>query len=38
MAESVKAGDIDVFLLDMAWAVYSTYQTALNPLLVTATK
>jgi hypothetical protein len=30
MAEMVKASDIDVFLSDAAWAVCSTYHTALN--------
>jgi hypothetical protein len=30
MAETVKASDIDVFLLDTAWAVCSTYHTVLK--------
>jgi hypothetical protein len=30
MAETVKANDIDVFLLDAAWAVRSTYHTVLK--------
>jgi hypothetical protein len=30
MAELVKARDIDVFLLDAAWAVCSTYHTVLE--------
>jgi hypothetical protein len=30
MAESVKASDIDIFLSDVAWAIYSTYHTVLK--------
>jgi hypothetical protein len=30
MAELVKANDIDVFLSDAAWAICSTYHTALK--------
>jgi hypothetical protein len=30
MAELLKASDIDVFLSDAAWAVYSTYHTVLK--------
>jgi hypothetical protein len=30
MAETVKPGDIDVFLSDAAWAVCSTYHTVLK--------
>ncbi len=30
MAKSVKAGDIDVFLSDAAWAICSTYHTVLK--------
>jgi transposase InsO family protein len=30
MAETVKASDIDIFLLDTAWAVCSTYHTVLK--------
>jgi hypothetical protein len=30
MAETVKAGDINVFLSDAAWAVHSTYHTVLK--------
>jgi hypothetical protein len=30
MAKMVKASDIDVFLSDAAWAVYSTYHTVLK--------
>jgi hypothetical protein len=30
MAESVKASDINVFLLDAAWAVCSPYYTVLE--------
>jgi hypothetical protein len=30
MAESVKTSDIDVFLLDAAWAICSTYHTVLK--------
>jgi hypothetical protein len=30
MAKSVKAGDIDVFLSDAAWAIRSTYHTLLK--------
>jgi hypothetical protein len=30
MAQRVKASDIDVFLLDAAWAVRSTYHTVLK--------
>ncbi len=30
MAEMVKPSDIDVFLLDAAWAVCSTYHTVLK--------
>jgi hypothetical protein len=30
MAEMVKASDIDVFFLDAAWAIRSTYHTVLK--------
>ncbi len=30
MDESVKASDINVFLSDAAWAIYSTYHTVLK--------
>jgi hypothetical protein len=30
MADSVKTSDIDVFLIDAAWAICSTYHTVLK--------
>jgi hypothetical protein len=36
IAETVKASDIDVFLSDTAWAIYSTYHTVLNASPVAA--
>jgi hypothetical protein len=30
MAESVKASDINLFLIDAAWAICSTYHTVLK--------
>jgi hypothetical protein len=30
MADSVKTGDINVFLSDTAWAIRSTYNTVLK--------
>ncbi len=30
MAETVKASDIDIFLSDTAWAIWSTYHTVLK--------